>query len=37
MRMGVAVVEEQARGGIDTPEDLDRANHEWIAFTTTES
>jgi 3-deoxy-manno-octulosonate cytidylyltransferase (CMP-KDO synthetase) len=37
MRMGVAVVDDRPRGGIDTAEDLDRANHEWLAFTTTQS
>ncbi|MEO8560761.1 MAG: 3-deoxy-manno-octulosonate cytidylyltransferase [bacterium] len=37
MRMGVAISEAMPRGGIDTEADLDLANHEWAAFTTTES
>jgi 3-deoxy-manno-octulosonate cytidylyltransferase (CMP-KDO synthetase) len=31
--MGVAVIDERPRGGIDTEEDLARANDEWNAFT----
>jgi 3-deoxy-manno-octulosonate cytidylyltransferase (CMP-KDO synthetase) len=31
--MGVAVIDESPRGGIDTEEDLARANDEWSAFT----
>jgi 3-deoxy-manno-octulosonate cytidylyltransferase (CMP-KDO synthetase) len=31
--MGVAVIDETPRGGIDTEEDLVRANEEWSAFT----
>ena len=33
MRMGVAIVNEPARGGIDTALDLERANSEWQTFT----
>jgi 3-deoxy-manno-octulosonate cytidylyltransferase (CMP-KDO synthetase) len=32
MGMGVALVNEQARVGIDTPDDLTRANTEWTDF-----
>jgi 3-deoxy-manno-octulosonate cytidylyltransferase (CMP-KDO synthetase) len=34
LRMGVAVIEESPRPGIDTEEDLARANREWTEFTT---
>ena len=34
MSMGVALVDEPLRGGIDTEADLARANVEWMAFTT---
>ena len=37
MRMGVAVTDEAPRSGIDTEEDLERANIQWATFTTTES
>ena len=37
MRMGVAVSDVAPRGGIDTEADLELANHEWTAFTMTES
>jgi 3-deoxy-manno-octulosonate cytidylyltransferase (CMP-KDO synthetase) len=37
MRMGVAVVDGPLRGGIDTEADLERANREWMTFTTSES
>ena len=37
MRMGVAVTNDTARSGIDTEEDLERANTQWATFTTTES
>jgi 3-deoxy-manno-octulosonate cytidylyltransferase (CMP-KDO synthetase) len=37
MRMGVAVVDEALRGGVDTQADLDRANTEWTTFTASES
>lgn len=33
MRMGVAVIDERPRGGIDTEDDLVRANDEWAEFT----
>ena len=33
MAMGVAVIDERPRGGIDTEEDLARANAEWADFT----
>ena len=32
MAMGVAVVREPPRGGVDTEEDLARANAEWTRF-----
>ena len=34
MAMGVARIEEPLRGGIDTDDDLDRANADWKDFTT---
>jgi 3-deoxy-manno-octulosonate cytidylyltransferase (CMP-KDO synthetase) len=34
MRMGVALVAEPPRGGIDTEDDLARANSDWTAFST---
>jgi 3-deoxy-manno-octulosonate cytidylyltransferase (CMP-KDO synthetase) len=37
MRMGVAVIDGPVRGGIDTEADLDRAQREWMTFTTSES
>jgi len=37
MRMGVAITDVALRGGIDTEADLELANHEWAAFTTSES
>ena len=37
MRMGVAIMDETARSGIDTEEDLELANSQWATFTTTES
>lgn len=37
MPIGVAVVNGQLPGGIDTEEDLDRANREWTTLTMTES
>lgn len=37
MRMGVAISDVPPRGGIDTESDLALANHEWAAFTSTES
>jgi 3-deoxy-manno-octulosonate cytidylyltransferase (CMP-KDO synthetase) len=33
MAMGVAVIDERPRGGIDTEDDLARANDEWADFT----
>ena len=30
--MGVAMIDEPLRGGIDTEADLERANAEWSAF-----
>lgn len=33
MRMGVAVIDEAVRGGIDTEADLEQANTEWQTFT----
>jgi 3-deoxy-manno-octulosonate cytidylyltransferase (CMP-KDO synthetase) len=35
MAMGVALVDEPVRPGIDTEQDLERANEQWSAFTTT--
>jgi hypothetical protein len=32
MSMGVAVVAERPESGIDTEEDLQRANQRWTAF-----
>jgi 3-deoxy-manno-octulosonate cytidylyltransferase (CMP-KDO synthetase) len=32
MTMGVAMIDEPLRGGIDTEADLERANAEWSAF-----
>jgi len=32
--IGVSLVEEPVRPGIDTEDDLERANREWTAFTT---
>jgi 3-deoxy-manno-octulosonate cytidylyltransferase (CMP-KDO synthetase) len=37
MRMGVAVIDGPVRGGIDTEADLERAQKEWMTFTTSES
>jgi 3-deoxy-manno-octulosonate cytidylyltransferase (CMP-KDO synthetase) len=37
VRMGVAVVNGPLRGGIDTEADLERANHDWMTFTPSES
>ena len=37
LRMGVAVVDGPVRSGIDTEADLDRAQKEWMTFTTSES
>lgn len=37
MRMGVAVIDEAMRGGIDTEADLERANSEWMTFNPSES
>jgi 3-deoxy-manno-octulosonate cytidylyltransferase (CMP-KDO synthetase) len=37
MRMGVAVIDEALRGGIDTEADLERANSEWMTFNPSES
>lgn len=37
LRMGVAVIEGPVRGGIDTEADLERAQREWMTFTTSES
>lgn len=37
MSMGVARIDEPLRGGIDTEDDLARANTEWMAFTTEQS
>jgi 3-deoxy-manno-octulosonate cytidylyltransferase (CMP-KDO synthetase) len=37
MRMGVAIIDDAPRGGIDTEEDLELANSQWATFTTTES
>jgi 3-deoxy-manno-octulosonate cytidylyltransferase (CMP-KDO synthetase) len=34
MAMGVALVDEPVRPGIDTEQDLERANEHWTAFTT---
>jgi len=34
MSIGVALVDEPLRPGIDTEQDLERANREWSAFTT---
>jgi len=31
--MGVALIEERVRGGIDTERDLEQANAEWQTFT----
>ena len=36
MRMGVAIIDDTARSGIDTEEDLALANSQWATFTTTE-
>jgi hypothetical protein len=33
MAIGVAVVKEPPRGGIDTEDDLARANSDWTALT----
>lgn len=35
MRMGVAIVDGPARGGIDTEADLEQANADWMALTMT--
>src|SRR4051812_20828067 len=37
LRMGVAVIDGPVRGGIDTEADLERAQREWMTFTTSES
>jgi 3-deoxy-manno-octulosonate cytidylyltransferase (CMP-KDO synthetase) len=37
LRMGVAVIDGPVRGGIDTEADLERAEREWMTFTTSES
>jgi 3-deoxy-manno-octulosonate cytidylyltransferase (CMP-KDO synthetase) len=37
MRMGIALTDEAPRGGIDTEADLELANRDWVAFTTTKS
>jgi 3-deoxy-manno-octulosonate cytidylyltransferase (CMP-KDO synthetase) len=37
LRIGVAISDAAQRGGIDTEADLELANHEWAAFTTTET
>ena len=37
MRMGIAVIDGPVRGGIDTEADLERAQREWMTFTTSES
>ena len=37
MRMGVAIVDGPLRSGIDTEADLERANHEWMTFTSNET
>jgi 3-deoxy-manno-octulosonate cytidylyltransferase (CMP-KDO synthetase) len=37
MRMGVAIVPGPVRAGIDTEDDLERANREWQTFTVNES
>ena len=37
MRMGVAVVDGPVRGGIDTEADLERAEREWMTFTTSDA
>jgi 3-deoxy-manno-octulosonate cytidylyltransferase (CMP-KDO synthetase) len=37
MRMGVGIVDDAPRGGIDTQADLDRANADWSSFTASES
>ena len=34
MRMGVAIIDDAPRGGIDTEEDLELANSQWATFTT---
>jgi len=34
MSIGVALIDEPVRPGIDTEDDLERANREWTAFTT---
>jgi 3-deoxy-manno-octulosonate cytidylyltransferase (CMP-KDO synthetase) len=34
MAMGVALIDEMPRPGIDTEDDLARANSDWNAFTT---
>jgi 3-deoxy-manno-octulosonate cytidylyltransferase (CMP-KDO synthetase) len=34
MAMGVALIDEPVRPGIDTEQDLERANEQWSAFTT---
>jgi 3-deoxy-manno-octulosonate cytidylyltransferase (CMP-KDO synthetase) len=37
MRMGVAVVDGPVRGGTDTEADLERAEREWMTFTTSDA
>jgi 3-deoxy-manno-octulosonate cytidylyltransferase (CMP-KDO synthetase) len=37
MRMGVAIIDDTARSGIDSEADLELANSQWATFTTTES
>jgi 3-deoxy-manno-octulosonate cytidylyltransferase (CMP-KDO synthetase) len=34
MAMGVALIDEPVRPGIDTEQDLERANREWTVLTT---
>jgi 3-deoxy-manno-octulosonate cytidylyltransferase (CMP-KDO synthetase) len=35
MAMGVALIDERPRGGIDTEDDLARANSDWTSFSST--
>jgi 3-deoxy-manno-octulosonate cytidylyltransferase (CMP-KDO synthetase) len=34
LAMGIALIDEEPRAGIDTEDDLARANSDWTAFTT---
>ena len=34
MPIGVSLIDEPVRPGIDTEDDLERANRDWTAFTT---